>query len=590
MNRAQTIPVNSSSGVVTFDILSEGQAIDPAFQVYSITVEHTANRIPVAHLMLRDGEASEGEFAVSDTATFEPGKAIEIKAGYDGTNESIFKGVVVKQRVRVFENGDSMLAVECRHPAFKSALARRNRYFSESKDSDAISEVLGAYGLQGDVEATTITHQEIVQYHSTDWDFTVMRAEANGLLVLGREDKIDIKAPQVAGSPDLQLAFGGNLLAFDAEVDARHQWSKVIANSWDAGSQELNENSTSSISFSENGNLTGKKLSDVAGLSEFPLLHGGWMPADELKTWTEAEMLKSRLAKIRGRARFIDFTPLQLGQTIELQGVGARFNGNVYLTGVRYELVDGNCFCDIQFGLSPQWHCQEFPVTEVPAAGLLPAVNGLQVGKVTKLEGDPEGLERIQVNLPRVLPNGDGVWARLATLDAGAERGMVFRPEIDDEVIVGFLNDDPRDAVVLGHLHSSANPAPIPASDDNHIKGYTSREQMKVEFDDEKKVLTVLTPAGNEIVLSEDEQSITIKDQNDNSMVMDSAGITIKSPKDIKIEATGKIELKATQDLKAEGLNVEAKAQVGFKAEGSATAELSSGGQTTVKGGILMLN
>ena len=36
-----------------------------------------------------------------------------------------------------------------------------------------------------------------------------------------------------------------------------------------------------------------------------------------------------------------------------------------------------------------------------------------------------------------------GVWARVATLDAGNDRGTFFRPEVDDEVVLGFFHDDP---------------------------------------------------------------------------------------------------------------------------------------------------
>jgi hypothetical protein len=37
-------------------------------------------------------------------------------------------------------------------------------------------------------------------------------------------------------------------------------------------------------------------------------------------------------------------------------------------------------------------------------------------------------------------------------------------------------------------------------------------------------------------------------------------------------------------------LNVNCEAQVGFAGKGSATAELSAAGQTTVKGGMVMIN
>jgi hypothetical protein len=50
------------------------------------------------------------------------------------------------------------------------------------------------------------------------------------------------------------------------------------------------------------------------------------------------------------------------------------------------------------------------------------------------------------------------------------------------------------------------------------------------------------------------------------------------------------LPLKSTTDLKAEGLNVELKAKMGLKAQGSATAEISASGTTTVKGAMVMIN
>ena len=93
---------------------------------------------------------------------------------------------------------------------------------------------------------------------------------------------------------------------------------------------------------------------------------------------------------------------------------------------------------------------------------LLAPVAGLQAGVVTDNE-DPAGEFRVRVRLPLVNDGDDGVWARVASLDAGAERGFFFRPEIGDEVLLGFLDDDPRQPVLLGMLHSSALAAPLRA-------------------------------------------------------------------------------------------------------------------------------
>ena len=105
---------------------------------------------------------------------------------------------------------------------------------------------------------------------------------------------------------------------------------------------------------------------------------------------------------------------------------------------------------------------------------------------------------------------------------------------------------------------------------------------MKVIFNDDQKSLTIETPAGYKVVLDEDAQSILMEDQHGNKIELNSDGILIESP--------SKIEIKASQDLNLEGLNVNAKANAQYKAEGSAGAELSSSGSTTVKGSIVQIN
>jgi uncharacterized protein involved in type VI secretion and phage assembly len=137
--------------------------------------------------------------------------------------------------------------------------------------------------------------------------------------------------------------------------------------------------------------------------------------------------------------------------------------------------------------------------------------------------------------------------------------------------------------------HSSAHPAPEPAKDDNHHKGYVSRSKIRLEFDDDKKSVVLQTPAGNKLVLSEDEKRITIADQHGNSITLDDAGITIDSAKDLI--------LKAAKDIKIEGTNVNLKAASGFKAAGGGSAEVSGSSTkingdaaTVIKGGMVHIN
>lgn len=247
----------------------------------------------------------------------------------------------------------------------------------------------------------------------------------------------------------------------------------------------------------------------------------------------------------------------------------------MYISGVRHTVVNGNWETDVQFGLNPDLFAETVNLRPLPAAGLLPTVSGLQIGIVTVLEKDPDGEDRIKVRLPLVSTAEEGIWARLATLDAGKERGTFFRPEINDEVVVGFLSDDPRYPVILGMCHSSAKPAPEAAKDSNHHKGYVSREKLKLTFDDEKKIIVIETPDGNKMTLSEEDKGIVLEDQNGNKITLDDSGIKIESAKDLT--------LKASKDIKIEGMNIDIKAQTAFKAAGTSSAEVS-GASTTIKG------
>lgn len=157
-----------------------------------------------------------------------------------------------------------------------------------------------------------------------------------------------------------------------------------------------------------------------------------------------------------------------------------------------------------------------------------------------------------------------------------------FLPEVNDEVIVGFLNDDPRNPVILGMVNSSAKPAPLPPGNDNHEKGFVTRSEIKLLFDDDKVSMTIATPNGNTLVISDEKGGIRVADENSNSILLDSSGISIESASDIKLKATG--------DITLEGMNVTAKATASFKAEGSTGAELSSGTSTVVKGSIVQIN
>ena len=156
-------------------------------------------------------------------------------------------------------------------------------------------------------------------------------------------------------------------------------------------------------------------------------------------------------------------------------------------------------------------------MSTLPPAGLIPGLQGLQIGVVTDTGDDPDKEFRVKIKLPGITTGDASVWARLCAPDAGNQRGYFFRPEVGDEVVVGFLNNDPRHPVVLGSLYGSKNAPPDDLAKDldkNKFKGIVTKKGTMISFlDDDKSSIFIQTPGKNKIFLDDDAKAIKLTDQ-----------------------------------------------------------------------------
>ena len=52
------IPVDAQYNVTTFDVLIDGEVVDPGYQVLSISISKEINKIPTAKIIIKDGDAA----------------------------------------------------------------------------------------------------------------------------------------------------------------------------------------------------------------------------------------------------------------------------------------------------------------------------------------------------------------------------------------------------------------------------------------------------------------------------------------------------------------------------------------------------
>jgi len=591
---------NSSGGLTTFSVKVSGNLIPDTTPVLSIQVDKKVNHVSRAKLTILDGSADQGTFDVSSSATFLPGNPITIEAGYDGANAIIFSGIITGQSIRIDGMVGSALEIECRDEAIKMTVGKKNTTFSQQKDSDIISALIHNYaGLTADVSKSSVVWSSKVQYNVTDWDFMVSLAGMNGLIVTALNGVVLVKAPDSNANPVITVAYGEGLMKFKADLDALTQLENVKASSWDYKTQNLNS-AVAISNYAGSGNISSGTLAKVVGLSEYQLQTTAPMETEALSEWANARILQAEYAKIRGEAEFQGTSLVDPGKFITLKGLGDRFNGDYIISGLTHTIAEGNWTTEVSVGLSPGWLIEK-PDRNVDS-GILSTGSGLFNGTVKQIYNDPELQYRILVDVPMFDQNGQGIWARLANFYATRGAGAFFMPEVGDEVALGFLNDDPRSPVILGSMYSNSKHTPangLNPNEKNAIKALVSKSNISIKFDDENKVLTIATPAQNTIVFNDKDKQISIQDENNNHITMSANGISLKSPKNISIEADQMVTIAGGQgvsvkasggDVNISGMNIKQQADMEFSASGSMTAQINSGMELTLKSAMIMIN
>jgi uncharacterized protein involved in type VI secretion and phage assembly len=179
-------------------------------------------------------------------------------------------------------------------------------------------------------------------------------------------------------------------------------------------------------------------------------------------------------------------------------------------------------------------------LSAIPTPGLYFAAYLAEVVSVQ----DPESLGRVQVRLLCMDGVGeqDGpLWARVAVPFAGADRGAFFLPDVGDEVMVTFINGDPRWPIVCGGLwHGNAAPPESLPGDRIDRWSITSKAGSRIAIVEESQpTIEFSTPGGVTGALT---------DTGGGEIELVAAGSTIKlTSSGVTIETGGNVKVQASQ-------------------------------------------
>lgn len=557
------------------------------------------NKIPYAIIRFKDWlTPNPKEKLLTDESAFKVGSTVVIEVGDDKSTKPIFHGIVAKQGLKMdAENCICYDEIIAKDKANCLTIADHVISFKDKTDDEILKSIISNQGLSADVSGLNLKHESFTQYNLTDWDLINIRAEVYGRVVLVDDGKVSVVAPKSSGGSPT-LTFGEDITSMDLEVNADYQIKDITGKVWDIKSQKIKDVKGNQAPESSFGSVKYSDLTKSTKDQKSNLVQPGINTEKEVKNAISGNLALNRFSKIQGWITVEGNSSVKPNTCVKINKGSSVFQGNAYVSGVKHIIDEDGWVTKISIGLSGQRYVKKHSDVFLPDnSGISSSISGLQIGTVKKLDGDPEKQSRIFVNIPTIHDNNGGVWCRVASLYASNQFGVMFFPEVGDEVVVGFLGSDPRYPVVVGSLFSSKNASPEKLEAKNEIKMLKTKSGMILKFEEKDKIVSILTPGKRSVVISDKGKSINIT--NDKDIVSLSDGtITLKCNKDITLDGKN-ITLKAKQninlkaaggDVKCDGNNVKLNGKMTAELKGGASATLQSSGNTVVKGTVVNIN
>ncbi|MBW4359051.1 phage baseplate assembly protein V [Flavobacterium taihuense] len=467
--------------------------------------------------------------------------------------KTLFKGII-KATEKVQDGNFINIKIECKDIAFDMTLPSTEPETNNQTFEDKLKLFTKKLKLNDELSGKDWGKEKITHNSATlPWDFVLGYLDSVGVFVSiknGEFNGIDLlKTPPT----EKYLAENGiNVFSFTGKSDETKKLKKAIIEHWDPATQKIvkTEETQEAINpFEKLIKLNENRFSEAT-----------------VKRMLKAILKKSELQTINGKVQTFGNLEAHTGDFIKCNKVNEKIDDKaIIISAIEHTIENGNWKTEYTLGFEgePSFAENANKQTASPQAqmGQTNAISGLQIGVVVQIEEDPNKEFRIKVRIPTLSEKGEGVWARLATLNASKEMGSYFIPSVDDEVILGCLGNNPDTPIILGSLYSSAKPMPIPIKKENYIKGFVTKEGTKVVLDDEKKSIELSTKKGNKLLISDDEKGFVLEDENKNKITMNKDGITIESSKDFIVKASG--------DVKMDGIGCTVNASGNMELKGS---------------------
>jgi len=562
---------SSELHVAGLEVLISGAPASPEIKkaIVDVRVQDVLSMPCSAVIRITDPEVK-----LIDKDQFAIGKELEIKLGAIDARATtaLFKGEIVALEPEFSETNVEMV-VRAYDKSHRLQRGRAVKTYQQMSASDIVKRLCQEAGLSGQADSTSGQYQFFMRKGETPRELIARFEREYDFRFWLDNGSYKFKKAEVT-SAALPLKIRENLVAFRPRASASEVSTDVLVKGWNHKQKQAVEGTGSNPQMSARlgGDVTPAKAKEA--FSEAKVFTSSRVADTQGEAQVMATALAARKADsmIEAEGTTHGDPKLRAGTKVKIEGVGTRFGGEYVVSSATHVH-------------NSKGYKTHFRVSGASTRGLLDLVRPperrdwsqyLVIGLVTNVN-DPDGLARVKVKFP-ALPNDDGGqeiesdWARVATLAASNNRGALMLPEINDEVLVGFENGDPRRPFVLGALFNGRdkpNDELLQNKDgsfavvSNKKAFMHSKEDMT--FKSDKAMLIEVTNDQTTKVQGKVEQNV-------------SQGAKLKAGTTYEIEAGSSMTLKGVS------LTVEASASLTLK---GATVDVQASGPLNLKGAII---
>ncbi len=451
---------------------------------------------------------------------------------------------------------------------------RRSHVYNDAKFSDIARTIATESGLDADIDESSGTHEHVIQANQSDFDFlNALASQVNyDCRVEGKTLRFKRKTDASTGPAEgdylserpVQLVWNGNLLEFRGRVSAVAQVAEVKVRGWDVNEKAAIIGKAEANATNATLPLKPKELADRIGGRTLTVVDR------PVASQEAADALAAAKAEQVGSAAFeatfiaLGSAELRAGVAVSVSGVDAAFVGQWVITSSRHEFGNGSYRTHIECTGRQDRSLHGVVANALPGVSSdAPRIPGL-VNAIVTANDDPMKLGRVKVSYPWLSDEVESSWARVAAPGVGPDAGLVWLPEVGDEVLVGFGHGDIGSPYVLGGLWNGKDAAPLGdgLQDSGKItrSGFVSRNGHKLVFFDSPQ------ETGIALISSTSEHRISLNE----------------TKRELHVYTEGKLKIEAQE------LEISVKGSAAIKAQSGLSLE--SSGQVKVKGATVAIN